>query len=87
MDPFDRAVQKELVDGRRVGFRIHLFVYLAVQVLLVATWWMTSDGGNVMPWFIFPMLGWGIGLVAHYAAVRPLSANQPQAPRDRPPSA
>jgi uncharacterized protein (DUF486 family) len=70
MDPFDRAVQSELVKGARTGFRIHLFVYLAVQVLLVATWWFTSNNGEVMPWFIFPLLGWGIGVVAHYLGVR-----------------
>jgi hypothetical protein len=22
------------------------------------------------PWFVFPLLGWGIGLAAHYVAVR-----------------
>jgi hypothetical protein len=70
MDSFERAAHREVVEQARVGFRIHLFVYVAVQVLLVATWWFTSNGGEVMPWFIFPLLGWGIGLVAHYAAVR-----------------
>jgi hypothetical protein len=70
MDPFERAARSELVETSRIGFRIHLFVYLAVQVLLVATWWFTSNNGEVMPWFIFPLLGWGIGVVAHYAATR-----------------
>ena len=69
-DAFERAANKELVEEARLGFRIHLWVYLAVQALLVATWWFTSDNGEVMPWFIFPMLGWGIGVVAHYAATR-----------------
>ena len=79
MDGFERAARRELVDERRLGFRIHLGVYLAVQVLLVATWWFTSNNGEVMPWFIFPLLGWGIGLVAHYIAVR--SARRFDAPR------
>jgi hypothetical protein len=70
MDSFERAANKEVVDQVKLGFRIHLFVYLAVQVLLVVTWWFTSNNGEVMPWFIFPLLGWGIGVVAHYAAVR-----------------
>jgi hypothetical protein len=41
-------------------------------VLLVATWALTSydDGTFGFPWFVFPLLGWGIGLVAHYIAVR-----------------
>jgi hypothetical protein len=69
-DAFERAASRELTQDRRLGFRIHLFVYAAVQILLVVTWWMTSDGGSVMPWFLFPMIGWGIGVVAHYMAVR-----------------
>ena len=66
-DAFERAAHAEA----RRGFRIHLFVYVAVQLLLFVTWYMTSDGGNAMPWFVFPLIGWGIGLVAHYAAMRP----------------
>lgn len=70
MDAFERAAQRELADMPRLGFRIHLAVYLAVQALLVATWAFTSswDDGLPFPWFIFPLLGWAIGLVAHYAA-------------------
>jgi 2TM domain-containing protein len=70
MDSFERAASREGVDQARIGFRIHLFVYVAVQVMLAAIWWFTSNQGEVMPWFIFPLLGWGIGVVAHYAAVR-----------------
>lgn len=60
---------RELVDYRRLAFRVHLFVYITVQLLLVATWSLTSGGGNGLgyPWFVFPWLGWGIGLTAHYA--------------------
>jgi hypothetical protein len=46
-------------------------VFVAVQLLLVAIWalsWATE--GDSYPWFIFPLFGWGIGLAAHYAAVR-----------------
>lgn len=70
MDAFERAARRELVEGQKVGFRTHLFAYVAVQVLLVATWWFTSNNGEVMPWFIFPLIGWGIGLAAHYMAWR-----------------
>src|SRR5882762_1568016 len=58
-------------SGQRKGFRIHATVFVAVQLLLVAIWalvWAT-DGASY-PWFVFPLLGWGIGLAAHYAAVR-----------------
>ena len=58
-------------SGQRRGFRIHASVFVAVQLLLVAIWalsWATH--GDSYPWFIYPLLGWGIGLAAHYAAVR-----------------
>lgn len=71
-DPFDRAVDQERHRRRRrryrrmrASFRYHLAVYVAVQVLLVATWLLT---GADYPWFVFPLLGWGIGLAAHGVA-------------------
>lgn len=83
-DPFARAAARvqEAEAGRRAarrdqvhgiagswintGFRIHASVFLAVNLLLLVTWFGTGAG---YPWFIYPFLGWGIGLVAHYAAV------------------
>ena len=47
-------------------FRVHLSVYLAVNALLVVIWAMTSAGYF---WPVWPMLGWGIGVVAHAANV------------------
>lgn len=69
MDAFERAAQRE-IDEPRLGFRIHLSVYVGVQILLLVTWALTSnfDDGMPFPWFLFPLLGWGIGLAAHYAA-------------------
>lgn len=50
----------------RHSFRWHAAVYLAVNLLLVGIWYFTGAG---MPWFLFVLGGWGIGLAAHgYAA-------------------
>lgn len=60
----------------RVGFRTHLRSYLIINTGL----WLLylaigiSAGpadfrGLSVPWPLFPMLGWGIGLVSHYLAV------------------
>jgi hypothetical protein len=53
---------------KRVGFRRHLYVYLLVNVIIIALWYFTSydttDKGGY--WFVFPVLGWGIGLAFHY---------------------
>ncbi|MEX0874387.1 MAG: 2TM domain-containing protein [Actinomycetota bacterium] len=71
MDPFERAAERERVDYQKLGFRVHLGVYLSVNALLFVTWLLTSglgeEGGMGFPWFLFPLLGWGIGLVAHFA--------------------
>jgi len=89
MDAFERATQREK-DSRirrreqrrarekRTGFRVHATVYLGVQLLLVAVWALQfSLGGTASPWFIYPLLGWGIGLAAHYAAVRDRIRDRP----------
>jgi uncharacterized membrane protein len=43
-------------------FLTHLFVYLVVNAFIVVIWLATGAG---FFWPIFPMLGWGIGLVFH----------------------
>ena len=48
------------------GFRVHLAVYLAVNALLVLIWALTSAAYF---WPVWPMLGWGIGVVAHGVGV------------------
>lgn len=67
-----KHVEKKLVSGSRTGFRIHATVFIAVNVMLIMIWatvWQLNDGPSY-PWFIFVLFGWGIGLAAHYAAVR-----------------
>jgi len=69
----ERRARREArsLSGQRKGFRVHATVFVAVQLLLVVVWalsWATEGDGY--PWFIYPLLGWGIGLAAHYAAVR-----------------
>ncbi len=57
----------------KIGFYVHFGVYVIVNVLLFFVWWFTRGDttipGASFPWFIFPLVGWGIGLVAHYLAV------------------
>lgn len=59
-------------SGHRKAFRIHLTVFIAVNLMLFAIWlttWQLNDAPGY-PWFIWPLFGWGIGLAAHWAAVR-----------------
>ena len=57
----------------KLGFYIHFGVYIGVNVMLFFIWWFTRGNTSIpyssFPWFIFPLVGWGIGIVAHYLGV------------------
>jgi 2TM domain len=59
LELYERA--KKRVETR-IGFYIHLFVYLAVNTLLIIVNLTASPGYY---WFKWPLLGWGIGLLLH----------------------
>ncbi len=50
-----------------LGTAIHAGAYLAVVVGLWMVWAVTGAGH---PWPLYPMLGWGTGLVAHALVAR-----------------
>jgi hypothetical protein len=50
----------------KLAFRSHAMAYAIVNAGLLAINLLTSPGEW---WFFWPMLGWGIGLAAHAAAV------------------
>jgi hypothetical protein len=55
--------------AEKKAFFIHLTVYILVNALLVVIWAVTSSySGYRFPWFIFPLAGWGIGLLIHCLA-------------------
>ena len=54
---------------KRASFKVHLSTYMVVNGGLWLLWAVTAFphfGKDHMPWPIFPMLGWGIGLASHY---------------------
>ena len=53
---------KQRVEARK-GFFVHLIVYICVNILLIIIWAFVAGAG--FPWFIFPLAGWGIGLLFH----------------------
>ena len=65
--------EKELYEKARKrveekkGFYTHLAVYIVINILLVIIWAFPSGGGP--PWFLFPLGGWGIGLLFHFLGV------------------
>src|SRR4051812_39634719 len=46
---------------KKSEFKAHLLVYVMVNTLIVTIWAMTGGGGFFWP--IFPMAGWGIGVL------------------------
>lgn len=46
---------------KRRDFYAHVLIYVMVNTFLVAIWALTSADGFFWP--IFPMVGWGIGVV------------------------
>jgi hypothetical protein len=52
--------------GANRAFIDHARSYMAVNLLLVVIWLMTTPGHYFWP--MWPMLGWGIGLLAHAMA-------------------
>ena len=58
------AARKRVEEKR--GFFVHLAVYIIVNLFLVCIWWFTGAG---FPWFVFPLGGWGIGLIMHFLGV------------------
>jgi hypothetical protein len=63
----------QAVARRKVGLYIHATVYVAVNVLLITINLSTAPGRL---WFQWPLLGWGIGLLAHAAAAFSLAGRR-----------
>ncbi len=66
----DREEEKYIRAKKRVeqlkGFYGHLAIYILVNALLITINLISSPDDL---WFYFPLLGWGIGLLAHFMSV------------------
>lgn len=49
----------------RAGFRTHLMTYLIINGFLWIIWLIT-DSHDGLPWPVWPMIGWGLGLAFAY---------------------
>jgi hypothetical protein len=47
---------------KKRDFRSHVFIYVAVNAMLVVIWAVTGSG---FFWPIFPLIGWGIAVAAN----------------------
>lgn len=63
-DEIERLAHKRA--AAKLGWAIHALVYVVVNLFLFA---LSSYGFGHRPWSVFPLLGWGVGLALHGAAV------------------
>jgi hypothetical protein len=70
-EAYERA--KKRVDAK-IGFYVHLAVYVTVNILLAIINLTTS---RHYLWFQWPLFGWGIGLFFHGLGVFVFSARSP----------
>jgi hypothetical protein len=63
----DKLLWKEA--KKRVGFRNHLVTYIVVNIFFWAMWYFTDGRSDHygLPWPVFCTLGWGFGLLWHFA--------------------
>jgi len=59
-----RLARKRVEEKK--GFYTHFAIYLAINTMLVIIWVVTGAG---FPWFVFPLGGWGIGILFHFLGV------------------
>jgi hypothetical protein len=67
--PGDKDPQLWEIARKRVGFKYHLASYIIVNSFLWIVWAFSGreySGGYELPWPLWPMIGWGIGLAFHF---------------------
>lgn len=55
-------IARKRVEEKK-GFYVHLTFYILVNIGLILIWAFASGDG--FPWFLFPLGGWGIGILFH----------------------
>ena len=56
---------RERVEDKK-GFYIHFVVYVFMSIAFYFIWYYTGPGYR---WYIWPILGWGIGVLFHFLGV------------------
>lgn len=67
------AEMDDFLRAKRVEFSQHLASYVSVNLFLIFIWWFTGHG---YPWFMWPLMGWGIGMFGHWIHARTKSGSE-----------
>jgi hypothetical protein len=69
---YQNANRKMRTGQAKIGFMAHLTAYIGVNTLLITINLLFVPA---FYWFVFPLIGWGIGVTMHYTfGVRRLEA-------------
>lgn len=63
LEEYQEAYKEVIMEQEKRGFITHLVVYIIVNALLT---FINLYYSPETIWFIYPVIGWGIGLVMHY---------------------
>ena len=68
LEEYKKAYREIVAEDEKKGFLTHLVVYVLVNAMLIVINFLYSPK---IIWFFYPLIGWGIGITAHYlGAVR-----------------
>jgi hypothetical protein len=73
-------VKQRVIQRRRRHLASHLSTYAIVNLFLFAINFLTSPG---QWWFVFPLLGWGLGMIFHVRAGLSRDVSQRELARER----
>ena len=63
LEEYKKAYREIVSEDEKIGFSVHLVVYVLVNAMLIAINFIYSPEDI---WFFYPLLGWGIGISMHY---------------------
>ena len=66
MDEHEKTAKAAKQVEAMTGFYIHLVIFVLVNAALLVVNWLTTPE---VWWALWPLLGWGVGVVVHGLAV------------------
>ena len=63
LEEYKKAYREIRKEEEKIGFLVHLVVYVLVNAMLIAINFIYSPEDI---WFFYPLIGWGIGISMHY---------------------
>ena len=63
LEEYKRVRRQVELDESRMAFKYHATAYITANVIFVLLNLLTYRGEV---WFVYPLVGWGVGLLSHY---------------------